>query len=245
GRRLHGWLNGRAGAGIEPSSDGKCDGAPPMGTGPLQLGPGRSTLWSPVRRAHPTMTSRFLPSLLTTALAAALLAACAPESPSTSVQLADAPPAPVDVVIDAGQAVAVAAGMQSDESRAAPALARSGDAIAAYPNRGDLVGYDHVRLPERRGAHTFYPARVSEAHALEAIGTGTLYLTGPDGDRVALQYERHVEHPSGDWSWIGRDENGIEGILTFGEQAVFGVVPYGEGDSLRLTTSAGQTWLAT
>ena len=191
------------------------------------------------------MTSRFLPSLLTTALAAALLAACAPESPSTSVQLADAPPAPVDVVIDAGQAVAVAAGMQSDESRAAPALARSGDAIAAYPNRGDLVGYDHVRLPERRGAHTFYPARVSEAHALEAIGTGTLYLTGPDGDRVALQYERHVEHPSGDWSWIGRDENGIEGILTFGEQAVFGVVPYGEGDSLRLTTSAGQTWLAT
>ncbi|MEN1929596.1 reprolysin-like metallopeptidase [Luteimonas sp. MJ250] len=123
-------------------------------------------------------------------------------------------------------------------------MVRAGDAIAAYPNRGDLVGYDHVRLPERRGAHTFYPARVSEAHALEAIG-GTLFLTGPDGSRVALQYERHVEHPSGDWSWIGRDRNGIDAILTFGEQAVFGVVPYGEGDTLRLTTSAGQTWLAT
>ena len=73
---------------------------------------------------------------------------------------------------------------------------------------------------------------------------GTLYLTAPDGSRIALQYERHVEHPSGDWSWIGRDANGVEGILTFGEQAVFGVVPHGEGDTLRLTTNAGQTWMA-
>ncbi|MEN1940092.1 reprolysin-like metallopeptidase [Luteimonas sp. MJ246] len=181
------------------------------------------------------MSSR-LPSLLATATAVALLAACAP-APSGQAALATDAPAP-------GLAPALAA------TRGAAGVAHSiarlgGSAIAAYPDRGDLVGYDKVRAVQRRGANTFYPVRVSEAHALDAIGSGTLLLTGPDGGHVRLQYEHHVEHPSGDWSWIGRDEHGIEGILTFGEKAVFGVMPYGEGTSLRLTTSGGQAWMST
>ncbi|MEN1972205.1 FG-GAP-like repeat-containing protein [Luteimonas sp. MJ204] len=166
----------------------------------------------------------------------ALLAACAP-APSGPAALAADAPAP-------GLAPALAG------TRGAAGVAHSiarlgGSAIAAYPDRGDLVGYDKVRAVQRRGANTFYPVRVSEAHALDAIGSGTLLLTGPDGGHVRLQYEHHVEHPSGDWSWIGRDEHGIEGILTFGEKAVFGVMPYGEGTSLRLTTSGGQAWMST
>lgn len=191
------------------------------------------------------MTPRSTP-LLATALATALLAACAPESSTSAARQADATAdALVHGVVDAaGQAALASAGQEAGKLQAQLAAARDGAAIAAYPNRGDLVGYDHVRRPEKRGAHTFHPVRVSEEHALDAIGSGTLFLTAPDGSRIALQYERHVEHPSGDWSWIGRDENGIEGILTFGEKAVFGVVPHGDGDTLRLTTNAGQTWMA-
>lgn len=188
------------------------------------------------------MTRRPTP-LLATALATALLAACAPEPSTTAAHPADAAAAAAaNGVVDARPA---SASRQAGSLQAHLAAVRSADAIAAHPDRGDLVGYDRVRVPTQRGAHTFYPVRVSEAHALEAIGTGTLWLTGPDDRRVALKYERHVEHPSGDWSWIGRDEHGVEGILTFGEQAVFGVVPYGDGDTLRLTTQAGQTWMAT
>lgn len=192
------------------------------------------------------MTLRSAP-LLATALATALLAACAPESPATAGPSADAAAAPAmaEGTLDARQAAMASAGQQPGSRLATLPAGRTADAIAAHPNRGDLVGYDSVRVAERRGAHTFHPARVSEAHALDAIGTGTLFMTGPDGRRVELQYERHVEHPSGDWSWIGRDEHGVEGILTFGDQAVFGVMPYGEGETLRLTTNAGQTWMAT
>ena len=187
------------------------------------------------------------PSLLATALATALLAACAPDAPTSATGMADAAAAVAlaDASADAAAQAPATSSQRAVSLQADLPAARTGDSIAAHPNRGDLVGYDHVRRPERRGAHTFHPARVSEAHALDAIGTGTLYLTAPDGGRVALQYERHVEHPSGDWSWIGRDEYGIDAILTFGEQAVFGVVPYGEGESLRLTTDGGQTWMAT
>ncbi|MBD7988520.1 FG-GAP repeat protein [Luteimonas sp. Sa2BVA3] len=169
-----------------------------------------------------------------------LLAACAPVPSQTGTDAVD--PALAAAAGAPGLPVAIHAGSPDHGS---PAAVRGADAIAAFPDRGDLVSYDSVRTPRRNGAHTFYPTRVSEAHALDAIASGTLYLTAPDGGRVALQYERHVEHGSGDWSWIGRDANGVEAILTFGEHAVFGVVPDGQGGSLRLTTNAGQTWVAT
>ncbi|MEN1957582.1 reprolysin-like metallopeptidase [Luteimonas changyuni] len=187
------------------------------------------------------MISRLPPIL--TVLAVALLAACAPESSTEAGSIGEAAAgSSIDASANADTGGAAMADMHD------PLLAlrtgRDADAIAGYADRGELVGYDSVRSIQRRGAHTFYPVRVSEAHALDAIGTGTLRLTGPDGRPVQLEYQRHVEHPSGDWSWIGRDEHGIEGILTFGEKAVFGVLPYGEDDTLRVTTNAGQTWMA-
>ncbi|GHD71385.1 hypothetical protein GCM10007164_17530 [Luteimonas padinae] len=187
------------------------------------------------------MASRHSPPFLLATAFAVILAACAPVPSQTGTDAVD--PALAAAAAGAPRLpVAIHAGSPDHGSQAA---VRGADAIAAFPDRGDLVSYDSVRTPRRNGAHTFYPTRVSEAHALDAIASGTLYLTAPDGGRVALQYERHVEHGSGDWSWIGRDANGVDAILTFGEHAVFGVVPDGQGGSLRLTTNAGQTWVAT
>ena len=192
--------------------------------------------WTPPVSKSPAAMSPRLPAALLVALGSAFLAACAPDPSSLATGTASA--------ADQGTDDSTASGAFHGASTIPPRLAHSGGAIASYPDRGDLVSHDAVRSIQRRGAHTFYPVRLSEAHALDAIATGTLHVTGPDGGRVNLRYERHVEHPSGDWSWIGRDEHGVEGILTFGEKAVFGVLPYGEGDSLRLTTNAGQTWMA-
>lgn len=188
------------------------------------------------------MASRFQPLLLT-ALAASVLAACAPQSSSTDSAAAASAAAPAGGIETHGSPLAA---MSAGDALAAQLTeSRSGKAIAAYPDRGDLVGYDRVRTPQRNGGNTFHPVEVSEEHALASIGSGTLVLTGPDGRQVRMEYARHVEHPSGDWSWIGRDENGIDGILTFGEKAVFGVMPYGEDETLRLTTNNGQAYMAT
>ena len=191
------------------------------------------------------MASRFQPLLLT-ALAATALVACAPQSSSTDSATAGAAAADAsaDAITTPG-ASASAPGKPQDALAVSLSAAREGKAIASYPDRGDLVGYDRARAVQRNGGNTFHPVQVSEEHALAAIGSGTLLLSGPDGRQVRLQYERHVEHPSGDWSWIGRDEHGIDGVLTFGEKAVFGVLPYGENETLRLTTNRGQAFMAT
>ncbi|QDW66330.1 reprolysin-like metallopeptidase [Luteimonas granuli] len=181
--------------------------------------------------------SSSLSTFLMVALGSVVLAACAPESQLSATASTGAS--------EGASGLAPADAAAERATAAPPRLRPADDTIAGYADRGDLVGYDAVRTIQRRGAHTFYPVRVSEAHALDAIATGTLHVTGPDGRRIDLTYERHVEHPSGDWSWIGRDEHGMDGILTFGEKAVFGVLPYGEDDALRLTTNAGQTWMAT
>lgn len=182
--------------------------------------------------------------LLPIALVALVLAACAPGDPAI-------PGDTRSVSARASSDADVRTGTSMDEAArrsgfpVASPPARQHSALAAYPDRGDLLAYDGVRRPERRGGHTFYPTRVSEAHALAAISSGVLSLTAPDGRRVELQYDSHVEHDSGDWSWIGRDSNGMDGILTFGPDAVFGVLPSGDGGELRLTTNAGQAWMVT
>ena len=121
-----------------------------------------------------------------------------------------------------------------------PEAARPG--IASLQDRGELLEYSRVRATGDGGKYTFHPIDVSEAHAFAAIG-GELHLRAPDGSPIDLRYERHVEHPSGDWSWIGRDANGVDAILTFGQHAMFGVLATSGGEELRMTTNAGQIWM--
>jgi hypothetical protein len=171
--------------------------------------------------------------MLVVALGSAFVAACAPPEPQSTAAKKN----------DGAIATSYAPPSASQSTSESLPTPHTG-AIAALPDRGDLVRYDAVRRVQRQGAHTFYPVQVSEAHALAAIRTGTLVLTAPDQGRIELKYERHVEHPNGDWSWIGRDAQGVDAVLTFGEKAVFGVLPYGS-DGLRMTTQGGQVWMAT
>src|SRR3546814_14142836 len=73
--------------------------------------------------------------------------------------------------------------------------------------------------------------------------SGEMVVNAPNGEPIRLKYERHEESPDGNWTWIGRNADGASAVITFGEKAVFGVIPQGTAETLRLTMSAGQSWL--
>ena len=120
------------------------------------------------------------------------------------------------------------------------------DGFARLPDRGDLVGYPKQRAARRAGPHTWHRADVSEAHALQAIASGVLTLTAPSGARLRFAYDRHVEHASGDWTWIGHAVDGDaadDAILTFGAHAVFGTIAQAGQPALKLAMQDGASWL--
>jgi hypothetical protein len=117
--------------------------------------------------------------------------------------------------------------------------------VAQLADHGTLVDYAKTK-PSGNGAYSWYPVSVSEAHAIAAIARGDLDLTAPDGTPIHLRYDRHIEHPDGNWTWVGRPEGataGNEAIITFGPEAVFGTIPTRDGAPLRLTTVQGRTWM--
>lgn len=116
-------------------------------------------------------------------------------------------------------------------------------AFASLPDRGNLIGYPAQRVERHEHASTWHRADVSEEHALRAVVTGEMTVAAPDGQPIRLRYQRHLEHPNGNWTWIGRDEHGEEAIVTFGEKAVFGSIPRHGGKELRLATSGGRSWV--
>lgn len=165
---------------------------------------------------------------LTAAIALALLAGCSSQQE-----------------VPAGKAAGIAAsGAQAlaDGAFASPGLRAAASSFASLPDRGELLAYDAVRKPRQSGAYTAYPVAISEAHALDAMRSGEMVIKAPNGELVRLKYERHEESPDGNWTWIGRDANGADAVITFGEKAVFGVIPQGN-ETLRLTMSAGQSYL--
>ena len=108
---------------------------------------------------------------------------------------------------------------------AAPAAAASrlSSRVAHLPDRGELAAYPgHVERAD--GAYTWFRSDISEEHALHAVADGHLRLTTPDGQLLDVRFDRHVEHPTGDWTWIGHlpGEESAQTIITFGERAVYG-----------------------
>jgi hypothetical protein len=125
------------------------------------------------------------------------------------------------------------------------ALARGyRDRFAAAPDHGALVVYPQAAVVRHDGAYTSYLASVSEAHARDAIG-GVLTLPLPTGGQLRFRYERHVEHPNGDWTWIGAavGEKGQQAIITFGDKAAFGTIGQAGEQPWRLTVQNGVSWL--
>lgn len=116
--------------------------------------------------------------------------------------------------------------------------------FASLPDRGELIAYP--RQPIRRdGAYTWHRTDLSEAHALDAIADGKLRLTTPSGESLVVSYDRHIEHGSGDWTWVGHipGQEGEQTILTFGPHAAFGSIAQPGKPPLRLTVRNGVSWL--
>lgn len=141
----------------------------------------------------------------------------------------------VDVAGPAGAETAA-----SHAARVAPV--RRTTSFASLPDRGSLVGYPTNRVVRRETASTWHRADVSEEHAMRSIVTGEMTVTAPDGQPIRFRYERHLEHPNGNWTWVGRDGHGEEAIVTFGEKAVFGSIPH-QGQELRIATTGGSSWV--
>lgn len=117
--------------------------------------------------------------------------------------------------------------------------------IAGLPDQGSLLVYE-AQGALRSGGVTWQPVQLSEEHALNAVVGGQMVLNAPDGSSVRLRYQRHVEHADGNWTWVGSSdsESGDDAVITFGEKAVFGVIRYGNGKALEITTADGRPWLA-
>lgn len=112
------------------------------------------------------------------------------------------------------------------------------------PDRGELLAYDKASRPRVSGAYTAYPVSLSEEHALRAAQPGgRIVMVSPKGKLIDLAYERHIEHADGNWTWIGRDEDGADAVITFGAKAAFGTIPQTGDESLRLTVAGGRSWL--
>ena len=157
---------------------------------------------------------------------AVLIAGCASEQEDASVSSSNAP--------------SVAHTMP------AWAMARPADraAFASLPDRGALLAYDRARATLNRGAETYHPVQLSEAHALNASAPGrSIALQTPSGENLSFAYQRMEEGLDGNWSWIGRTGDGLEAIITFGEDAVFGRIEQRGTQALQITMSAGQPWL--
>lgn len=119
--------------------------------------------------------------------------------------------------------------------------------FAALADRGELLAYPTVVPPSREGALVWHRVQISEDHALRAIASGHLEFRAPSGQMLKFLYSRHVEHPNGDWTWIGHSDdfgaNGQQAIVTFGEKAVFGSIGLPDGNSLELTVRNDVAWI--
>lgn len=113
-------------------------------------------------------------------------------------------------------------------------------------DHGYLLEYEKGMAPQASGASVAYPVQVSEEHAIRAISSGGMEIRIPTGASVHLRYLRHVNHPDGNWTWVGRPDGtdiGADAVFTFGDKAAFGSIPVGKGEQLQLMTRKGRMWL--
>jgi hypothetical protein len=128
-------------------------------------------------------------------------------------------------------------------AQSGPAMVKRA-AYASLPDRGTLLAFERDRQPVRRGAHTYHAVQLSEAHALKAAAAGkSINLPTPSGGTMRIAYQRHEEGFDGNWTWIGKTQDGLDAIITFGETAVFGRIYQRDTEALNLTMSGGRSWL--
>lgn len=100
--------------------------------------------------------------------------------------------------------------------------------------------------PLAGGAQKLYPVTIDENQAFNAIFKGGMWLPNPQGGREYAKYDHHLIHDNDDWTWIGKvpTTHGDQSVvITFGKDAVFGLIPQASGYPLRVTTAHGRTLL--
>jgi len=120
------------------------------------------------------------------------------------------------------------------------------NSIADAPDNGVLLNYPRDSSLQREGGFAWYPASMSEAHALRSIATGQMNFPTPDGRQVQLRYLRHSEQLDGNWTWVGEVVGGDprqKAIITFGPEAVFGSIPQGAAPALEVQTRQGRLFV--
>ena len=117
--------------------------------------------------------------------------------------------------------------------------------VASLPDRGTLLAFNALQAPLRSGASTLYPVQLSEAHALHAAAAGrSIDITTPDGTPLRFAYSNHSEDAFGNWTWVGTTREGLNAVITYGEDAVFGQIAMPGTAPLQLTTRHGRTWMS-
>ena len=110
----------------------------------------------------------------------------------------------------------------------------------------DGITADTTRQAVRRGAETLHPVRVNRAWVEQSAGRGSLWLPTTGAAPVLARYIRSMRSADGNWTWVGRVDTRIgeqSAILTFGDRAVFGLIPQPNGLPLRVETRNGRIWL--
>lgn len=124
-------------------------------------------------------------------------------------------------------------------------IAPSNRGIAAMEDRGTFNAFALTRATRQQAGVTLHPVQLSETHAIAASAEGrSLRFVQPDGEVLEVPFERTEEGLDGNWTWIGRTANGLDAVITFGQDAVFGSIARADGPALRITTEGGATWLA-
>lgn len=118
--------------------------------------------------------------------------------------------------------------------------------------RGDRIGDPHtprrtsIRLPATKDDEP-RPLRLTRGMLEQAWRDRELSVALPDGQRYSVALENERLEPGGQWTVVGRVRTRVGAqamVLTFGPDAVFGVLPRPDGSLLHVTTSHGSTVVA-
>lgn len=117
---------------------------------------------------------------------------------------------------------------------------------AAAPGSGSGSASAMVRLPAT-GTKGPQALHLTRAMLERAWQNGELSVALPDGGRYSVALENHRFDPGGQWTVVGRVQTRVGAqamVLTFGPDAVFGVLPRPDGSLLQITTTRGKTEIA-
>jgi hypothetical protein len=123
-------------------------------------------------------------------------------------------------------------------------LPLSAAAAVQAPHEGLVL--DTSRAPQRRGVEVLHPLNVDRAVFERAATRNGAWMPATHGSPQFARMQRTEQTGNGDWTWVGRVETEFgeqAAVITFGADAVFGLIPQRHGPPLRIETRQGRTWL--